>query len=80
MYEQVEEESIRKGNVSERQAQFKQKSLYISLRSKRSNRVIARKLERKQKKGWRGRGRGEEETLARKPLYYSNDIKIQEIQ
>ena len=30
-----------------------------------SNRVIARKLERKQKKG--GRGRGEEETLARKP-------------
>ena len=34
-----------------------------------SNRVIARKLERKQKKGWRGRGRGrgEEETLARKP-------------
>ena len=26
-----------------------------------SNRVIARKLERKQKKGWRGRGRGEEE-------------------
>ena len=30
-----------------------------------SNRVIARKLERKQKKGWRGRG--EEETLARKP-------------
>ena len=29
MYEQVEEESIRKGNVSERQAQFKQKSLYI---------------------------------------------------
>ena len=34
-----------------------------------SNRVIARKLERKQKKGWRGRGRGrgKEETLARKP-------------
>ena len=32
-----------------------------------SNRVIARKLERKQKKGWRGRGKGEEETLARKP-------------
>ena len=32
-----------------------------------SNRVIARKLEQKQKKGWRGRGRGEEETLARKP-------------
>ena len=34
-----------------------------------SNRVIAWKLERKQKKGWRGRGRGrgEEETLARKP-------------
>ena len=32
-----------------------------------SNRVIARKLERKQKKGWRGRGRGEEETLAPKP-------------
>ena len=32
-----------------------------------SNRVIARKLEPKQKKGWRGRGRGEEETLARKP-------------
>ena len=32
-----------------------------------SNRVIARKLERKQKNGWRGRGRGEEETLARKP-------------
>ena len=31
-----------------------------------SNRVIARKLEGKQKKGWRGRGRGEEETLARK--------------
>ena len=26
-----------------------------------SNRVIAPKLERKQKKGWRGRGRGEEE-------------------
>ena len=33
-----------------------------------SNRVIARKLERKRKKkGGRGRGRGEEETLARKP-------------
>ena len=33
-----------------------------------SNRVIARKLEREQKKkGGRGRGRGEEETLARKP-------------
>ena len=34
---------------------------------KGANRVIARKLERKQKKGWRRRGRGEEETLARKP-------------
>ena len=36
-----------------------------------SNRVIARKLERKQKRSGRGRGRGrgrgEEETLARKP-------------
>ena len=32
-----------------------------------SSRVIARKLERKQKSGWRGRERGEEETLARKP-------------
>ena len=28
-----------------------------------SNRVIARKLERKQKKDWRGRGRGEEEEV-----------------
>ena len=32
-----------------------------------SNRVIARKLEREQKKGGRGSGRGEEETLTRKP-------------
>ena len=32
-----------------------------------SNRVTAGKLEREQKKGGRGRGRGEEETLARKP-------------
>ena len=33
-----------------------------------SNRVIARKkLEQEQKKGGRRRGRGEEETLARKP-------------
>ena len=32
-----------------------------------SSRVIARKLEREQKKNERGRGRGEEETLARKP-------------
>ena len=33
-----------------------------------SNRVIARKkLEHEQKKGGRRRGRGEEETLARKP-------------
>ena len=32
-----------------------------------SNRVIARKLEREQKKGGRGRGRGEEERLTRKP-------------
>ena len=33
-----------------------------------SNQVIAwKKLEREQKKGGRGRGRGEEETLARKP-------------
>ena len=30
-----------------------------------SNRVIARKLERERKKGGRGEGRGEEETLAR---------------
>ena len=29
-----------------------------------SNRVIARKLERERKKGGRGEGRGEEETLA----------------
>ena len=32
-----------------------------------SNRVIARKLEREQKNGGKGRGRGEEETLARTP-------------
>ena len=32
-----------------------------------SNRVTARKLDREQKKGGRGRGRGEQETLARKP-------------
>ena len=38
-----------------------------SLRSKRFQSTIARKLEREQKKGGRGRGRGEEETLARKP-------------
>ena len=38
-----------------------------SLRSKRFQSTIARKLERDQKKGGRGRGRGEEETLARKP-------------
>ena len=37
----------------------------VACKASVSNRVIARKLERKQKKGWRGRG--EEETLARKP-------------
>ena len=43
---------------------------YIACVASVSNRVIARKLERKRlkkKKGGRGRGRGEEETLARKP-------------
>ena len=34
-----------------------------------SDRVIARKLEWKRKKKKGGRGRGEEETLARKPHY-----------
>ena len=34
-----------------------------------SSRVIARKLEREQKKNGRGRGKREEETLARKPLH-----------
>ena len=34
-----------------------------------SDRVIARKLERKRKKKKGVRGRGEEETLARKPHY-----------
>ena len=46
----------------------KQKNLYVACVVSISNQVIARKLERKQKKkGGRGRGRGEEETLARKP-------------
>ena len=43
---------------------------YIACVASVSNRVIARKLERKRlkkKKGGRGRARGEEETLARKP-------------
>ena len=43
------------------------KGLFLACVASVSNRVIARKLERKPKKGWRGRGRGEEETLARKP-------------
>ena len=38
-----------------------------SLRSKLFLLTIARKLEREQQKGGRERGRGEEETLARKP-------------
>ena len=42
-------------------------SLRLACVASVSNRVIGQKLERKQKKGWRGRGRGEEETLARKP-------------
>ena len=40
---------------------------YIACVASVSNQVIAQKLERKPKKGWRGRGRREEETLARKP-------------
>ena len=67
MYEQVEEESIRKGNVSERQVQFKQKSLYISLRSKRFQSSYCTKVRAEAKKRL-------------KVEYYSNDIKIQEIQ
>ena len=44
-------------------------SFFHSLRSKRfQSRVIRRKLERKQKKGWRGRGRGEEERGSFFPL------------
>ena len=58
MYEQVEEESIRKGNVSERQAQFKQKSLYISLRSKRFQSSYCAKVRAEAKKRLKGEGKG----------------------
>ena len=58
MYEQVEEESIRKGNVSERQAQFKQKSLYISLRSKRFQSSYCAKVRAEAKKRLKGEEEG----------------------
>ena len=47
---------------------FRRRGVVVAFVASVSNRVIARKLERKwKKKGGRGRGRGEEETLARKP-------------
>ena len=47
---------------------FRHHGVVVAFVASVSNRVIARKLERKgKKKGGRGRGRGEEETLARKP-------------
>ena len=39
----------------------------FSLRSKRFRASSSRKLEREQKKEWRGRGRGKKEPIARKP-------------
>ena len=46
--------------------QFGQRLRY-SLRSKRFQSSYCAKVRAEAKKGWRGRGRGEEETLARKP-------------
>ena len=42
---------------------FENSSKLLACVASVSNRVIARKLERKQKKDWRGRGRGEEEEV-----------------
>ena len=54
--------SVNEGSRNQRQIKRgKFFTFFLACIASVSNRVIARKLERKQKKGWRGRGRGEEE-------------------
>ena len=65
MYEQVEEESIRKGNVSE--LNLNKNRCTLACVASVSNRVIARKLERKQKKVEGGGGGEKRKRLPANP-------------